>query len=53
MRTLWVCAAAGGPFTYVGTKPGQTQMSMGKLHFEPHISPEEFDAVKRCSCGNS
>ena len=23
MRTLWVCAVAGGPFEYVGTKPGQ------------------------------
>ena len=45
MRTLWVCAAAGGPFTYVGTKPGQTQMGMEKAHFDLRISPEEFDAV--------
>lgn len=45
MRTLWVCAAAGGPFTYVGTKPGQTQMGLEKAHFDLRISPEEFDAV--------
>ena len=42
MRTLWVCAAVGGPFTYVGTKPGQTQMGLEKAHFDLHISPEEF-----------
>lgn len=24
MRTLWVCHVAGGPFQYVGTKPGQS-----------------------------
>jgi hemoglobin len=45
MRTLWVCATAGGPFQYVGTKHGQTQMSLEKAHFDPHISPEEFNAV--------
>jgi hemoglobin len=45
MRTLWVCAAAGGPFTYVGTRPGQTPMGLEKAHFDLHISPEEFDAV--------
>lgn len=45
MRTLWVCAAAGGPFVYTGTKPGQTQMGLEKAHFDLHISPEEFDAV--------
>ncbi len=45
MRTLWVCAAAGGPFNYVGTKPGSTAMGLEKAHFDLHISPEEFDAV--------
>lgn len=45
MRTLWVCAAAGGPFNYVGTKPGETPMGLEKAHFDLHISPEEFDAV--------
>lgn len=45
MRTLWVCAAAGGPFHYVGTRPGQTPMGLEKAHFDLHISPDEFDAV--------
>lgn len=45
MRTLWVCAVAGGPFQYSGTKPGQTPMGLEKAHFDLHISPEEFDAV--------
>lgn len=45
MRTLWVCAAAGGPFVYTGTKPGKTPMGLEKAHYEMHISSEEFDAV--------
>ncbi len=45
MRTLWVCSVAGGPFQYVGTKPGETQMGLEKAHWDFHISPEEFDAV--------
>jgi hemoglobin len=45
MRTLWVCAVAGGPFQYTATKPGSTQMGLKKAHFNLHISPEEFDAV--------
>lgn len=45
MRTLWVCAAAGGPMTYAGTKPGKTVMGLEKAHQNLHISPEEFDAV--------
>ena len=45
MRTLWVCAAAGGPMRYAGTKPGRETMSLEKAHFDLHISPEEFDAV--------
>jgi hemoglobin len=45
MRTLWVCAAAGGPFKYVGTKPGQTQMGLEQAHMNLRISPEEFDEV--------
>ena len=45
MRTLWVCAASGGPFNYSGTKPGSTQMGLEKAHFDLHISPEEFDTV--------
>jgi len=45
MRTLWVCAAAGGPMQYAGTKPGRDRMSLEKAHFDLHISPGEFDAV--------
>ncbi len=45
MRTLWVCAAAGGPFKYTGTKPGQTPMGLESAHRNLHISPEEFDEV--------
>lgn len=45
MRTLWVCAVAGGPLQYTGTKPGQSQLSLEKAHWDLHISPEEFDAV--------
>lgn len=45
MRTLWVCAGTGGPFTYVGTKPGKTVMGLENAHKDLHISPEEFDAV--------
>jgi hemoglobin len=45
MRTLWVCAVAGGPFQYVGTKPGQDELGLEKAHWDLHISPEEFDEV--------
>jgi hemoglobin len=45
MRSLWVCAAAGGPMKYAGTRPGKTPMGLEKAHFELHISPEEFDQV--------
>lgn len=45
MRTLWVCAAAGGPFRYTATKPGQTPMGLEKAHLDLHISPSEFDEV--------
>ena len=45
MRTLWVCAAAGGPQQYVATKPGETLMGLENAHRALRISPEEFDAV--------
>lgn len=45
MRTLWVCNVAGGPFQYVGTKPGSTLLGLEEAHRELHISPEEFDEV--------
>jgi hemoglobin len=45
MRTLWLCAVAGGPFEYVGTKPGSTTFGLEEAHRELEISPDEFDAV--------
>jgi hemoglobin len=45
MRTLWVCAVAGGPFEYAATRPGSTQIGLEEAHREFKISPEEFDEV--------
>lgn len=45
MRTLWVCHVAGGPFEYVGTKPGHDPVSLEEAHRDLVISSEEFDAV--------
>jgi hemoglobin len=45
MRSLWVCSVAGGPFQYVGTKPGSTLLGLEEAHRELRISPEEFDEV--------
>ena len=45
MRTLWVCNVAGGPFEYVGTKPGHDVLSLEEAHRALEISPDEFDAV--------
>jgi hemoglobin len=45
MRTLWVCNVAGGPFEYVGTKPGHDQLSLEEAHRALHIAPQEFEAV--------
>jgi hemoglobin len=45
MRTLWVCAVAGGPFRYTATKPGDTEVGLEEAHRDLKISPEEFDAV--------
>ncbi len=38
MRTLWVCAAAGGPFQYTGK-------DMHNAHAHLHVTSEEFDEV--------
>lgn len=45
MRTLWVCAAAGGPFKYTATRPGATEMGLEEAHRNLKISPSEFDEV--------
>ena len=38
LRTLWVCAVAGGPFQYTGEP-------LRDAHFHLHIPPEVFDEV--------
>ena len=38
MRTLWVCAATGGPFQYTGK-------DMHEAHAQLHITSDEFDEV--------
>lgn len=38
MRTLWVAAVAGGPFTYTG-------LPLRDAHEDLHLTPEEFDEV--------
>jgi len=45
MRTLWVCAVAGGPQQYVATRPGSTELGLEEAHRKLRISPEEFDEV--------
>jgi hemoglobin len=45
MRTLWVCAVAGGPFQYTATKPGATEVGLEEAHRALKISPDEFDEV--------
>jgi hemoglobin len=45
MRTLWLCEAAGGPYTFEATKPGSTHMGLEEAHRELHIAPAEFDEV--------
>ena len=45
MRTLWVCQVSGGPYQYIGTKPGRTQLSLEEGHRELKITSEEFDEV--------
>jgi hemoglobin len=45
MRTLWVAAVSGGPFTYSPTKPGADVLGLENAHKNLKISPHEFDAV--------
>jgi hemoglobin len=45
MRTLWVCAVAGGPFQFSATRPGQTVLGLEEAHRNLRISPAEFDEV--------
>ena len=45
MRTLWVCAVAGGPFEYSPTRPGKTTVGLEEAHRDLEISPAQFDEV--------
>jgi hemoglobin len=45
MRTLWVCAVAGGPQQYVPTRAGSTELGLEEAHRNLRISSEEFDEV--------
>jgi hemoglobin len=45
MRTLWVCNVSGGPFEYVATRPGSSQVGLEEAHRALQIAPEEFDEV--------
>lgn len=45
MRTLWVCAVAGGPFEYSPTHPGHDLLGLEEAHRRFKISPDEFDEV--------
>jgi hemoglobin len=45
MRTLWVCAAAGGPQKYTPVRPGKDSLGLEEAHRKLKISPEEFDEV--------
>ena len=45
MRTLWVCDVSGGPYKYIGTKPGSTPLGLEEGHRELRITSEEFDEV--------
>jgi hemoglobin len=38
LRTLWVCAMAGGPFQYTG-------QALGDAHFDFQLTAGEFDEV--------
>jgi len=38
MRTIWMAAMAGGPFTYPG-------LPLHEAHLPFHLAPEEFDEV--------
>jgi hemoglobin len=45
MRTMWVCAVAGGPFQFSATRPGSTELGLEEAHRDLRISPAEFDEV--------
>jgi hemoglobin len=50
MRTLWVCAVAGGPYEFKPStreRKGKCPFSLENAHRQLAISPQEFDEVAR------
>jgi hemoglobin len=45
MRTLWLCDVAGGPYTFVATKPGHNSLALEEAHRALEITSDQFDAV--------
>ena len=45
LRTLWLCAIAGGPFQY-------TAKTLGDAHFDFEFTSQEFDAVAAVLAGS-
>ena len=45
LRTLWVCNVSGGPYEYVGTRPGHDALGLEEAHRALAIASDEFDAV--------
>lgn len=45
MRTLWVADITGGPYKFVATRPGRTDLGLEEAHRRLRISPAEFDEV--------
>ena len=45
MRTLWVAEVSGGPYKFVATKPGATDLGLEEAHRDLKVSPAEFDEV--------
>lgn len=45
MRALWVCNVAGGPFEYIGARPGSTRLGREVARRNLEVYPEQFDEV--------
>jgi hemoglobin len=45
LRTLWVAAVSGGPYEYVGTRPGKCPFGLEAAHRALKITPAEFAEV--------
>ena len=45
MRSLWVAAVSGGPYTFVPTVPESCPFNLKNAHSKFNITSDEFDAV--------